>query len=928
MSHSTRYLEDCGGLECEDMSGLSMLEVLRSSLRLYGSIFAAMFVLFLLGRRYQPKAYFVLEGSEEECTELCKQRFGPISWMWKVFRVTDEELFEQCGMDAVCFIRTLGYGMGVAVIATLNGIYLFPIYATSGGEFSELEAVTLGNVPEGSPKLFAATVACYIVYCSVLYLLYREFSWYTTYRHAYLVRQRIDNYSVYVKFIPSHLRSNDALIEYFCSVFDKDAVIDAQLALDISALDKATAERDELCGTDEKVGKFEHAINVLHTTSDPKERRPRHKTLGCCGIGCAKPVDSIDYYSEKLDELNRMVAELIDDIDVGAVNGNTRASSTREQRHSHLLVNDATSDDLQPPLRLEATAPTSTAIGRRDSDRQRRNELSVIPNISSSRVSTDDDSSIASELSGSSMQFGLEAAMRRDKILARDIDALPKIMNMCGTDGGMGTSTRFGTVQSELSTEEIIAVFANEPEIPPTEMPIENREEIGEIVSVETEPKKTSLAKFASMSKVRFGSTRDAGFVSFSSLKDKNSAIQVVQHPTPFTLNVAAAPPPDHIVWSNVGMRHKTQQIGKWVALALTVGLCLFWTVLVAFIASFGEVEKLTEMLPFLESWLEAVPQLSMILAQVKPLLLVIIVGFLSPLLTSFSNREGHISVTSLSASVFYKLSVFLIVQLFFVQMISGAVISELQAIIEDPMSIVPLMAEAIPAQAQSFAQYVIVQTAMSLGSELLRASEVFREWIQAILIRYRPWIGLERRSIVPDLDYTDVQAKLVLYYMILFAYAVMSPVLAIIMGVSFLLFSLCYRHQIIYVYSVKMDSGGQLFIKFVSLTVGCIIISEFVMFGVLALKQGVVAAPLLIPLIVGTFLFKSYINQQHYHITMYLPSVIAAQEDRRKEGKIDWATFAKDAYTQPSRKERFKEPDNINLLKEDPGVPEQIGEV
>lgn len=94
-----RNLED-SGLEFEDLSGTPMHEVILTSLKVYGSLFAALFVVFLLGRHYYPKAFLVLRDSEE-ATDLSRNTFGPISWIWKVFGVGDEEIFEECGMDAV-----------------------------------------------------------------------------------------------------------------------------------------------------------------------------------------------------------------------------------------------------------------------------------------------------------------------------------------------------------------------------------------------------------------------------------------------------------------------------------------------------------------------------------------------------------------------------------------------------------------------------------------------------------------------------------------------------------------------------------------------------------------------------------------------------------------------------------------------------------
>ena len=50
------------------------------------------------------------------------------------------------------------------------------------------------------------------------------------------------------------------------------------------------------------------------------------------------------------------------------------------------------------------------------------------------------------------------------------------------------------------------------------------------------------------------------------------------------------------------------------------------------------------------------------------------------PILTNFAR---HIDVTSLQASLFFKSSVFLLVQVFFVQIISGSILTELDQIMK-----------------------------------------------------------------------------------------------------------------------------------------------------------------------------------------------------------------------------------------------------
>ena len=147
-STTMRRLEDGGGLEFEDLSETPMHEVILTSLKVYGSVFAVLFVIFLLGRRYYPKAFLVLRDSEEDATELSRKSFGPLSWIWKVFGIGDEEIFEECGMDAVsiyCVVAvSCNPGCCPFTILTLNKFLRYPISTitrSSSFALSALECV-------------------------------------------------------------------------------------------------------------------------------------------------------------------------------------------------------------------------------------------------------------------------------------------------------------------------------------------------------------------------------------------------------------------------------------------------------------------------------------------------------------------------------------------------------------------------------------------------------------------------------------------------------------------------------------------------------------------------------------------------------------------------------------------------------------------
>ena len=157
------------------------------------------------------------------------------------------------------------------------------------------------------------------------------------------------------------------------------------------------------------------------------------------------------------------------------------------------------------------------------------------------------------------------------------------------------------------------------------------------------------------------GKVRDAGFVTFTSLAAKNQCVQMIHHKRPFTFEVKSSPLPDQIYWGNIGLDHKKQQLGYLVAQLLTLFLCVFWTIPVSFVSSLSEIESLKTLIPSLGQAVEKYPWIESILAQLNPILIVVLKAMLPKILRKFCEREGHISETDLNASLLSKLSQFLV---------------------------------------------------------------------------------------------------------------------------------------------------------------------------------------------------------------------------------------------------------------------------
>ncbi|KAF4659558.1 hypothetical protein FOZ61_000940 [Perkinsus olseni] len=393
------------------------------------------------------------------------------------------------------------------------------------------------------------------------------------------------------------------------------------------------------------------------------------------------------------------------------------------------------------------------------------------------------------------------------------------------------------------------------------------------------------------------------GFVTFRSLQATVIAQRVHLHDEPYALCIKSAPLPDEVYWSNVGMPHFHQFLGIVMSLAATVALCIFWTIPVTFVVSISKVSYLKHELPFLQSASETWPPLDTLLQLLSPIALALLNELLPFILTFFSKWEGHISLATLDASLFGKLALLYIVQTFFVSAIAGSVLSGIRDLVSTPLkTLQKILSTNLPQQANYFISFVFVRVGLGLGIELIRlvpaALALLRRCLGPGLSekeRSRIWLGLEPLEAPIQLELPRVLSTVMLFFMILFVYSVMSPITCLVMAFGFSCFSVVYKNQFASVYDPSNDTGGQLWTRAVRVILGCAVAAEFTVMGVLAIKEAAVVSPLMLPLLIGTIIFWSYLEVRHFVVASSLPAKVFVDIDRQRAvstggtGNVSW---------------------------------------
>ncbi|KAG0344141.1 hypothetical protein BG004_004704 [Podila humilis] len=295
----------------EQLEADSSIDAFISSLLVNTAVAAGMFVAFCIVRHwnrkiYQPRTYLVPESVRSPPLPP-----GIFSWITASFSVKDTELLERVGLDAYMFLRFLRMSAIFFAGCTLLGIpILIPINVVGGDNVGGLTNMTIGNVIQSWRLWFHLVLT--ILFCSTaVVLLWREMQEYCRRRHAYLLSEKHAKTpqatTILVRGIPDGLNTEDALF----NIFNKfpSGVKKIWLTRHPKNIVELCKERDEI------VKKLEMAVyNYIRSAYGKKSKksevelepvRPAGRTSVVPCVG--KKVDLIDFYSNRLAQLNREI---------------------------------------------------------------------------------------------------------------------------------------------------------------------------------------------------------------------------------------------------------------------------------------------------------------------------------------------------------------------------------------------------------------------------------------------------------------------------------------------------------------------------------------------------------------------------------------------------------------------------------------------
>lgn len=311
------------------------------------------------------------------------------------------------------------------------------------------------------------------------------------------------------------------------------------------------------------------------------------------------------------------------------------------------------------------------------------------------------------------------------------------------------------------------------------------------------------------------------------------------RYPLQKSWNVDPAPSLRTVNWEWLHVPHMDRWIRSLIVNAATLLLIFFWMVPVTFVASFTNLQTLSRVPVF--SWL-------LPLVELWPVLLAFIEGFLPGLafllfnfilydyiITPLARVECQPSTLITQRSIFNKYFLFQVFNTFLGSVLANGALSVVQEIINNPASIVPLLANSVPGNWPTFLSIVMINGLANTASDLANVGGVIKFYLLRFFSVTKR--DLRKAEALDTFDYASAYADHLLTFLIMVNYSTLAPIVVIFSAIYFGLYLVYHRYLITFVWYPDEPGEGLMFPAIYTRCCWSLIVYQAVIGGSLGLK-------------------------------------------------------------------------------------------
>ncbi|GER26528.1 ERD (early-responsive to dehydration stress)family protein [Striga asiatica] len=386
-----------------------------------------------------------------------------------------------------------------------------------------------------------------------------------------------------------------------------------------------------------------------------------------------------------------------------------------------------------------------------------------------------------------------------------------------------------------------------------------------------------------------------AAFVSFKSRWGAAVCAQTQQSSNPTIWLTEWAPEPRDVYWPNLAIPYVELAVKRLFMAVAMFFLTFFFMIPIAFVQSLASIDGIEKVFPFLEPLIEADNVKSIVQGFLPGIALKIFLILLPTILMTMSKIEGLTSLSSLDRRSAGKYHIFLLVNVFFGSIATGAAFQQLHRI---PKTV----GVAIPMKATFFISYIMVDGWAGIAAEILRLVPLIVFHLKnTFLVKTE-----QDRDQAMDpgcISFASTEPRIQLYFLLGLVYSVVTPFILPFIVVFFAFSYVVFRHQIINVYNQKYESGAAFWPDVHRRIIIGQIIAQLLLMGLLSTKGIAQSTPVLLVLPVLTVWFHHFCKGRFELAFVKFPlqdTMVKDTLERATEPNLDLKAYLQDAYLHP----------------------------
>ncbi|SAM00767.1 hypothetical protein [Absidia glauca] len=223
-------------------------------------------------------------------------------------------------------------------------------------------------------------------------------------------------------------------------------------------------------------------------------------------------------------------------------------------------------------------------------------------------------------------------------------------------------------------------------------------------------------------------------------------------------------------------------------------------------------LDSLSKVLPFLSAVNNLGPTAVGIIQGILPAVaLAILISLVPIIFAMLSKLEGIPQRSFIDLSVLHKYFFFQFVDVVLVSTIAGGILQTLPQLVENPTSIINILAENLPKASTFFITFVMLQATNSTGQAILQLVPYLLSFVTPIFST-TPRDIYKQKTVLPGISIGTLIPSHSIIFVLGIEYSTIAPLILPFVILFFCVNYFVYLYQFLYVYEMEYETGGRAF--------------------------------------------------------------------------------------------------------------------